>query len=39
MDVAVDDKVLFAKYGGTKIKLGDRNLLILSEDDILAIFE
>jgi len=39
MDVAVNDKVLFAKYGGTKVKVGDQELLILSEDDILAVFE
>ena len=38
MDLKVGDKVLFAKYGGTDIKLGDRKLLILSEDDVLAVF-
>ena len=38
MDVSVDDKVLYAKYGGTTVKVGDRELLILSEDDVLAIF-
>lgn len=37
MAVKEGDKVLFAKYGGTKTKLGDKELLILSEDDILAI--
>lgn len=37
MDVAVGDKVLFAKYAGTEIKLGDDKLLILKESDILAI--
>lgn len=37
MDVAVDDSVLFAKYAGTEVKLGDRKLLILKESDILAI--
>lgn len=37
MDVAVGDKVLFAKYAGTEIKLGDQKLLILKESDILAI--
>jgi chaperonin GroES len=37
MDVAVDDSVLFAKYAGTEIKLGDDKLLILKESDILAI--
>jgi chaperonin GroES len=37
MDVATGDKVLFAKYAGTEIKLGDQKLLILKESDILAI--
>ena len=37
MDVSVEDSVLFAKYAGTEIKLGDRKLLILKESDILAI--
>jgi len=39
MDVAVGDKVLFAKYSGTEvpIKFGDKKLLILRESDILAI--
>ena len=37
MDVAVDDSVLYAKYAGTEVKLGDRKLLILKESDVLAI--
>jgi chaperonin GroES len=37
MDVAVGDKVLYGKYSGTQIKVGDKELLILSEDDVLAI--
>ena len=37
MELKVGDKVLYAKYGGTDIKLGDRKLLILSEDDVLAV--
>jgi chaperonin GroES len=39
MDLTVDDRVLFAKYAGTEIKLGDRKLLILVESDILAILK
>jgi chaperonin GroES len=39
MDVAVGDKVLFAKYSGTEIKLDGKKLLILRESDILAIVE
>ena len=37
VDVQVGDKVLYAKYGGTEIKVGDRDVLILSESDILAV--
>jgi len=39
MDVAVKDKVLFAKYSGTEIKIDNEKLLILRESDILAIVE
>ncbi|MFL7838138.1 MAG: co-chaperone GroES [Candidatus Promineifilaceae bacterium] len=39
MDVAVGDTVLYAKYGGTEIKLNDDKLLVLKESDILAIVE
>ncbi len=37
MDVAEGDRVLFAKYGGTEVKLEDKKVLILKEGDILAI--
>ncbi|MDD2202753.1 MAG: co-chaperone GroES [Firmicutes bacterium] len=37
MDVSVGDKVIFAKYGGTEIKVGDEEYLILRESDILAV--
>jgi chaperonin GroES len=37
MDVKVGDRVLYAKYAGTEIKLGDKKYLILKESDILAI--
>ncbi len=39
MDVAVGDKVLFAKYSGTEIKVDGKKLLILRESDVLAIIE
>ena len=39
MDVKEGDKVLFAKYAGTEIKLNDKKLLILKESDILAVVE
>lgn len=37
MDVKVGDVVLFAKYGGTEIKVEGKKLLILRESDLLAI--
>jgi chaperonin GroES len=39
MDVAVGDHILYAKYGGTEIKIDGRKLLILKESDVLAIIE
>lgn len=36
MDVEVGDIVIYAKYGGTEIKEGDDELIILRESDILA---
>ena len=39
MDVAVGDKVLYAKYAGTEFKLDGEDLLIVSSKDILAIVE
>jgi chaperonin GroES len=39
MDVKIDDKVLYAKYAGTTIKIDGKELLILKESDVLAIVE
>src|SRR5574342_493701 len=39
MEVKVGDKVLYAKYSGTEVKMDGRKLLILRESDILAIVE
>ena len=36
MDVKVGDIVIYAKYGGTEIKEGDDEFIILRENDILA---
>jgi len=33
------DRVLFARYAGTEVKVEREELLIMREDDILAIFE
>lgn len=41
LDVKVGDKVLFGKYSGTEVKLsmGDDELLVMREDDIMAVIE
>jgi chaperonin GroES len=39
LDVKVGDKVLFAKYSGTEIKMDGKKLLIMRESDILAVVE
>jgi chaperonin GroES len=39
MDVAVGDKVVFSKYGGTELKYGNEEYLVLGARDILAIIE
>jgi chaperonin GroES len=36
MDLKVGDRVIYAKYGGTEIKIDDEELIILRESDILA---
>src|SRR5947207_11887487 len=36
MDVAEGDEIVFSKYGGTEIKLGTDEVLILRETDVLA---
>jgi chaperonin GroES len=35
-EVAVGDRVIYAKYGGTEVKLEDVEYLILRESDVLA---
>ena len=39
MDVAVGDKVIYSKYGGTEVKYAGEEYLILSARDVLAIVE
>ena len=36
MDGAEGDEIIFSKYGGTEIKLGTEDVLILRESDVLA---
>jgi chaperonin GroES len=39
LEVKKGDRVLFAKYGGTEIKIDGEEHLMMREDDILAIVE
>jgi chaperonin GroES len=39
MEVKVGDRVLYAKYSGTEVKMDGKKLLILRESDILAVLE
>ena len=36
MEVAVGDEIIYSKYGGTEIRLGTDDYLILRESDVLA---
>ena len=37
MEVRVGDKVIYSKYGGTEVKIGANEYIILRQDDILAV--
>jgi chaperonin GroES len=39
IDVAVGDRVLFSKYGGSEVKLDGEDFLIMREDDILGVIQ
>ncbi len=39
MDVKEGDLILFEKYGGNEIKVDDKELLIMKEEDVLAVIE
>jgi chaperonin GroES len=39
LDVKVGDKVLFGKFAGTEVKLDDGEVLVMREDDIMAVLE
>jgi chaperonin GroES len=39
VDVKPGDRILFGKYSGSEIKVGEDEFLILREDEILAILE
>jgi len=39
LDVKVGDRVLFGKYSGTEVKLNGEELLVMREEDIMAVIE
>jgi chaperonin GroES len=39
LDVKVGDRVLFGKYSGTEVKVENEELLVMREDDIMAVFQ
>lgn len=39
LQVKVGDRVLFSSYAGDEFKIGDQELLLMREDDILAVIE
>ncbi len=39
LDVKIGDKVLFGKYAGTEVKIDGEDLLMMREDDVLAVIE
>jgi chaperonin GroES len=39
LDVKVNDKVLFGKYSGTEIKVDGEEVLVMREEDIMAVIE
>jgi len=39
LDLKVGDQILFGKYSGTEVKLDGEDLLVMKEDDVMAVFE
>ncbi|MGL4546624.1 co-chaperone GroES [Eubacterium aggregans] len=39
LDVAVGDEVIYSKYSGSEVKVGEEEFLIIKQNDILAIVE
>ena len=39
LDVKVGDTVMFGKYSGNEVKVGDEELVVMREDDIMAVVE
>ena len=39
LDVKVGDKILFGKYSGTEVKVDGKELVVMREEDVMAIIE
>ena len=39
LDVKKGDKVLFGKYAGTEVRVDGEDLLVMREDDLMAVIE
>ncbi len=39
LDIQVGDKVLFGKYSGTEVKVDGQELLVMREEDVMAVIE
>ncbi|MGC1458868.1 MAG: co-chaperone GroES [Steroidobacteraceae bacterium] len=39
LDVKVGDRILFGKYSGTEVKIDGDELVVMREEDVMAIFE
>ena len=39
LDLKVGDKILFGKYGGTEVKVDGEELLVMREEDVMAVIE
>jgi chaperonin GroES len=39
LDLKTGDKVLFGKYSGTEVKVDGEDLLVMREDDVMAVIE
>jgi chaperonin GroES len=39
LDLKVGDKILFGKYSGTEVKVDGEELLVMREDDVMAVIE
>jgi len=39
LDVSAGDRILFGKYAGTEVKVEGEELLVMKEDDIMAVIE